>query len=1715
MTDNRDIENVDELPQSSHIFVQANFFSLSAPLLVLGGESITVVFLITIIYIEHVIAPWMKFLTIILLLLLLILLLVRLIMAKRRAMWLFIGEAQKEQVEQKRIYVALSSSQFAEADDLTASDVSTQQVQEALAENESQLYLGVPGAGKTISLQVRQYEALKRLPEMMRGESKVPIFIFMKDYNAFLNTPGNSPEPSASFSSLDELPLLSYLVSGASPGTKHIRRYMRKWMKQGRLLLLCDGLNEINATYQALVCAELLYIMQHSKNQVVMTCRELDYNDPQKMFRQLVGGGLARRRLLRPLRPDMIKEFINKYVEEFKATGKTLNYTADEVLDLIERTRLRYECTNPLMLATLIEVINNSAYTDRARIDTRGKLLRAWIASLIERELARDAWQSPPFQPQDIILLFSQVAYIARRRNRDSRNALPLGSGNAKRNYSIRELANELDRLLADPRGPDSTIMPQDHVWKKAFSKPVLEKMLQFAQEANIITFSSGYLLSFRHELIAEYFVAEYLDMAYEKLNRQKLPFGVALIQNVSDWKEPIRNWAGLMDNPVSLTHHLAQLGLQNQDYGFNALTLSLLCVGTRLGTVEDQAKTRFTLPESVKKLFVQHTDKLEKLERLAKTIDECAQEGGTGVYQAFLPMLDKRNIDKILLKLDRERVPEVLFEHMSEIIDKNAQINILPHVIDILGKFGSASLPLAIKYSQSGVSAGTSNVSQQMRKAAIDVLGRTGESAAVAPLMLLLNENTGIRNNARDALIRLGPDLVLQVLLNRLASHIPGTNNEQVHFALLEVVEHFLIQGRGEQSLSETYRQATMSALLPVLSLPYSERIQQFASTLLLREVQTPPSRRDQAIEMLIEYLASKDSAYIKEILSHRDTHSIPLLLRCLRQSSSETHCERIVEVLGMKRDPDAIPALIDLIVTPLPNLRKRVAKTLTLLQPGSVQALITVVLQKGYEEAIEAQKILQMIGRPCVTEVCDSLNPIVPGRTQLLVEVLAHVHDADAIPYLTFLLGNTLHDDGLAITTIHTLDAFADQRVVAALLEALDLTSDAVYDEATKALSQLGMTSFPSLVAALDVDQETLATPGVRDALIHIKSDPYPYMQLLSFIEQSSKAQEQQIMRVFLARGADAAPFLVERLCFQHERVRRFIHQAVNLMPPDDCLPALLHAVGNANCRDEVSSRLHKHHQATIPRLVQQLENNQYGAGSAEILVEFGPKVIPHLLPGLESGGDHAGRLARQVMSRIARQHPEIVPEIILLFRKTSNSPGMNRAYQSLVIVLAQSLADLSISHLLEGLASDHALVREGVKDALVQLAGQGNERSKQVLDGLAKSLEIAGRRNDAIKALLQIGNPAIPIVNELIIHDNPAVREAAILIMSKLPEGALPTIYEALKDVTRREAAHKAFRMMHTSGILKPLIDLLASDDLPKVLSATTLLLQRLIDDIDRPDTDKRMLPALLEYLQQHGRGNDAMHIVIFLLLLPKDLLLIQTNNMLYRNPVLQEWLTPFILLLDMRDSEVKNLLMQRLGNVNMSAVLRAQILGLLGMIDGSRNSLAIAKAVSINQLAVRGKGSVSPEELMDAQHALGGLLMSNRWNRETLLQLRQPFEQDTYIHELYSILLGESYVPRIMGLRGELRREQMQIEAQNQEIANLRSDINAKDRELDQALRENRNVRSQLTASENSIRELRVENTQLKGQNITYENQIQAQAQRIHELEQILLRSLQSA
>src|SRR5947209_13250482 len=78
-----------------------------------------------------------------------------------------------------------------------------------------------------------------------------------------------------------------------------------------------------------------------------------------------------------------------------------------------------------------------------------------------------------------------------------------------------------------------------------------LSQLLQFALSAGLIKISPAGILSFRHELIAEYFVAEYFLASERK--QGPLPLRQEFVENAVYWSELVAIWAGLLDNPLVL----------------------------------------------------------------------------------------------------------------------------------------------------------------------------------------------------------------------------------------------------------------------------------------------------------------------------------------------------------------------------------------------------------------------------------------------------------------------------------------------------------------------------------------------------------------------------------------------------------------------------------------------------------------------------------------------------------------------------------------------------------------------------------------------------------------------------------------------------------------------------------------------------------------------------------------------------------------------------------------------------------------------------------------------------------------------------------------------------------------------------------------------------------------------------------------------------------
>ena len=317
------------------------------------------------------------------------------------------------------------------------------------------LILGLPGAGKTISLRAFEYEALREMWSLVLERKRLPVFISLRDYNSFLYkygppagapgiaatpehmaSPSLSPPPLAP--DIEQLTFIHYLLrTGDIRGLDHIHPYLTHLLGQGRLLLLCDGLNEIDPNRRPGVCDELITVMQHSQNLVVMTCRELDYSQKDSLQR-FVKEKHAAEALILPLDREQITHFIEQYIEYSDDRGKPWRYSARQFTSIIETNGMIYNCTNPLMLVTMMQIINEVGDQQGLDIDTRGRLLSRFVSQLVRRELQQPQWSRMREKGEDIILFLSYVTCTARRVG--FRNAIQLDPHRAQQGADISRL---------------------------------------------------------------------------------------------------------------------------------------------------------------------------------------------------------------------------------------------------------------------------------------------------------------------------------------------------------------------------------------------------------------------------------------------------------------------------------------------------------------------------------------------------------------------------------------------------------------------------------------------------------------------------------------------------------------------------------------------------------------------------------------------------------------------------------------------------------------------------------------------------------------------------------------------------------------------------------------------------------------------------------------------------------------------------------------------------------------------------------------------------------------------------------------------------------------------------------------------------------------------------------------------------------------------------
>ena len=1501
---------------------------------------------------------------------------------------------------------------------------------------------GTVGAGKTTALYFFQYMALLRRRSVLFGRQKVPLYVPLRNYNLFLKMHADWYAQEAALQPGISR-LLDFLAASDLPGIHHLRPYLRKLADQGRLLLLYDGLHEIDEAYQPGVVAELAELMSQARSRVIVACREVDYlRQPQ--LAQAVEANLVVRAAVQPLEEEQARNFVERYIEGEKS-GKRWRHTAGQIMDMIAHTRLRALCSVPLFMLALLSVIDSIGIERGKRLDTRGRLLRAYASDLVQQAQKQPAWQKRAPQEKDVLRFLGEIACAARWSNtplaiqlHEEQHLLRIGQP------SLEDHAGALQGWL----GKHADEMFLSDSLHEPYSRAEITRLLQFALDAVMLAISPRGILSFRHEMLAAYAIAEYF-VTLQAINDTPLqPTSFAGLlsqamkrQDTTDaytrWSLPLALWAGMLDDPLTQAQRFIEYGRAHPSAALDALALSLLCVGVASSPPYISNAPLLVMPPGLEEMLNEALWDGSQRVALARLVTRHAEEDAQEIYQALFLLLMLRDIDELIILLDMEVVPSLLFNRLREIVDDSAYDAQVKRLVRVIGHLGAVAVPQAAELSKVGAGR-----SPRLRSAAINILGGSGEQNAVDPLnACLYDQDQSIVGRAANALIRLGPELALPCLIAELENLSSTSATTHIHGVALRIIEHFLSESDEDRRLTDEQHQQVMITLSRILQHAYAPEIQQKAREMLVQQGRAAEESAagEMAVEVFIQNLASNDEQVAggaARALREIGAAATPALLKELRQPSSDMVTARITQILGSVRDPRAMSALLRLLADPSPLVRPQIAKALLHYAPESIPGLIYLVLQ-GEDDLVAsgAEQILGAIGAPAVEPVIEALIPVVPGRTHLLVHVLARLHDPEAVPTLIALLeteappAQSLEqvDQQLVLALIDALGQSQDERAVAPLIGMLASSDPLFYEGAVNALSNLGDAACDQLITALDADQQSPVTLRVERALLGMT--PFPGERLLAVYARGSDAQAQHVTNVFVAKGPEAAQLLVSNLFHPDRSVQTNVREAAGRIPGHVIVPALLDVIDHPdrNWRAVIAAYLLQNPQEAIPPLVNLLDDNQRGAAAQALLLEFGSAILPALVSGLDSLNSLAQERSRELVVELARQSPETLIDVVQLFAHTPPPP--QRAREALVNLLANELADISVPVLLEGLEDAH-LVGDA-SETLVCMVKQGDARSEPVLNELLEALYMPTRRHGAEITLVEIGAQAVPAVGSLITDADPAIVQAAQNILCEIGVPAFSFIWAAHSDVnnrTRREAARVIFRRMPTVVIKDELVQLLSSDNSDDVSMALTLLLERIHDEAIQIDREHEMIPALLEYAQLHSDERASLRILALLLLLGGRAVTDFMAQVLYDFPNhSRRFLYAFLLL----GQEAEDTLLEMLHDPDAPSLLRAETAGILGILAPHMDIREYAKMLAEYGLWAGHSqgftGVLQADQLNLALRALGGLLAGGHWQTAELQRLRAQSKESSSERELYDILLGWRYSPYIDTLEQEVEHE----------------------------------------------------------------------------------------
>ena len=364
----------------------------------------------------------------------------------------------------------------------------------AVAENQRLMVKGLPGSGKSMLLKhiaLRYAEGYLRLP-------KQPVPVLLELHR--LSEPGKS--------------LTERLVEAlARDDFPHAQRFVSHSLEQGTLMLLLDGLDEVNSSVRGQVIQQIKDLLdQHSNCRAIITCRTAVYNGE---FADTADRTLE----VVEFNDQQIRSFLTSWAKDMPP-----DKSIDQLMQtLYDRPRIMAIARNPLIL-TIVAYL----YTDTRFVlpHSRAEFYRKSTEVLLEQW---DQFRQTPnnYQGRDKRLVLRDLALYAQ--NQTSRKQ----QQQDRRSLRYQSVLNQVRQIL-----PSLNLDPEQD------AGPLLDEIVE--RSGLLLTIDGGEKYQFAHLTLQEFFAAEAL---LEKENDLIKYFKA----DSTAWRETVKLWCGMAGNSTTL----------------------------------------------------------------------------------------------------------------------------------------------------------------------------------------------------------------------------------------------------------------------------------------------------------------------------------------------------------------------------------------------------------------------------------------------------------------------------------------------------------------------------------------------------------------------------------------------------------------------------------------------------------------------------------------------------------------------------------------------------------------------------------------------------------------------------------------------------------------------------------------------------------------------------------------------------------------------------------------------------------------------------------------------------------------------------------------------------------------------------------------------------------------------------------------------------------